>query len=259
MPDLPNTLRYQLVRIMKKFFYHKEKIDELLTDKNTIEIQKSQITDFPTNLQPASHTHTKNEITDFPPTMPPSSHSHSISDVSNLQSSLNGKANTSHPHTKSDITDFSHNHTVSEITNFPGNATTNTDGLLSHEDKTKLNAITADSGWVNVPLDSLWVNQQTLQARRIGDMVFVQGTVKPKSGGYVISEYSNLWTIATLPSQFRPRRMTVSAQKATTKRFYQLVIGSDGSMEIGRFSDQGTGEYEMNAQYQLNISATYFV
>lgn len=39
-----------------------------------------------------------------------SSHSHSISDVSNLQSSLDGKSDTGHTHTKSNITDFAHTH-----------------------------------------------------------------------------------------------------------------------------------------------------
>ena len=39
-------IRHELVRILKKFFYHKEKVDELLTDKSSIQIQKSQIVDF---------------------------------------------------------------------------------------------------------------------------------------------------------------------------------------------------------------------
>ena len=39
-----------------------------------------------------------------------SSHNHNISDVSNLQSSLDGKSDTGHTHTKSNITDFAHTH-----------------------------------------------------------------------------------------------------------------------------------------------------
>lgn len=69
-------IRYQLVRIMKKFFYPKDTVDELLTDKSSIEIQKSQITDFPSSLPMSSHTHFKRDITDFPETMSPSSHDH---------------------------------------------------------------------------------------------------------------------------------------------------------------------------------------
>ena len=69
-------IRYQVVRILRKFFYDKPKIDELLTDKESIEIQKSQVVDFPDSLPISSHTHPINEITNFPDTMPPSNHSH---------------------------------------------------------------------------------------------------------------------------------------------------------------------------------------
>lgn len=69
-------IRYQLVRIMKKFFYPKETVDTLLTDKESIEIEKSQVVDFPSNLPMASHTHTTSEISNFPTTMTPSSHDH---------------------------------------------------------------------------------------------------------------------------------------------------------------------------------------
>ena len=44
-------------------------------------------------------------------------HTHPISEVTNLQTALNGKANTVHTHTKSQITDFAHNHAISEVVN----------------------------------------------------------------------------------------------------------------------------------------------
>lgn len=53
-----------------------------------------------------------------PSTFPPSAHTHPISDVTNLQTALDGKAATSHTHTKSQITDFAHTHTLSEITDY---------------------------------------------------------------------------------------------------------------------------------------------
>ena len=88
-------LRYQLVRIMKKFFYPKATVDDLLTDKETIEIQKSQITDFPSSIPAAAHTHTKSEITDFPQTIPPSSHTHTKSEITDFPSTMTP---TSHSH-----------------------------------------------------------------------------------------------------------------------------------------------------------------
>ncbi|WP_296882095.1 hypothetical protein [uncultured Methanobrevibacter sp.] len=88
-------IKYQLVRIMKKFFYPKATVDDLLTDKETIEIQKSQITDFPSSLPPAGHTHTTSEITDFPQTMTPTSHTHSKSEITDFPTSMTP---TSHAH-----------------------------------------------------------------------------------------------------------------------------------------------------------------
>lgn len=41
-----------------------------------------------------------------PSTFTPSAHTHAISDVTSLQTSLDGKANTSHTHTLSQITDY---------------------------------------------------------------------------------------------------------------------------------------------------------
>lgn len=76
----------------------------------------------------SSHNHTKADITDFPTSMPasdvsawakadskplytaeevgaaPSTHKHEISDVNGLQGALDGKANSSHEHSASDIT-----------------------------------------------------------------------------------------------------------------------------------------------------------
>ena len=46
-------------------------------------------------------------------------HAHAQSDVTGLVSALSGKAAASHTHTKSAITDFSHTHTASEITDLP--------------------------------------------------------------------------------------------------------------------------------------------
>jgi len=48
----------------------------------------TDLDDIPTSFTPSSHTHTKSEITDF-------THSHSISDVTNLQTNLDAKINTS--------------------------------------------------------------------------------------------------------------------------------------------------------------------
>ena len=56
------------------------------------------------------------DITGKPSSFAPAPHSHPISDVTNLQSSLDGKAATSHTHTKAQITDFTHTHAISDTT-----------------------------------------------------------------------------------------------------------------------------------------------
>ncbi len=224
MTNEQNPLRYQLVRIMKKFFYHKEKIHELLTDKSTIQINKSQITDFPNSLPITSHTHTKSEITDFPSTMTPSAHTHP----------------------KSQITDL-------------GNATTSNPGLLSSEDKTKLDNMTNDTGWIDVPLNSNWNSSRRLQVRRIGNIVFVEGRVQPKSGGDKLTGLGDTRTIATLPTQFCPRRLLDTPQKAGSRVFYALYVQTTGELDIGKFSDQGSSNYELNSTLNLDISLMYLV
>jgi hypothetical protein len=44
-------------------------------------------------------------------------HTHPISDVTDLQTTLDGKAAVSHAHVKADVTDFAHVHPIGEVTN----------------------------------------------------------------------------------------------------------------------------------------------
>lgn len=53
-----------------------------------------------------------------PTEFPPEAHTHVINDVTNLQTTLDGKAAVVHTHVKADITDFAHTHTLSEITDY---------------------------------------------------------------------------------------------------------------------------------------------
>ena len=132
-------IRHELVRILKKFFYHKEKVDELLTDKHSIQIQKSQISDFPESLTPSSHTHTKSDISDFPSSMTPTNHTHQKVDVTDFN----------HTHQKEDISDFTHTHTISQITS-----------LQSDLDNKMVNPVKLTTGNIDTLLDSgfYWIN-----------------------------------------------------------------------------------------------------
>ena len=94
------------------------------------------------------------DITGKPSSFTPSSHSHSISDVSNLQSSLDGKADTGHTHTKSNITDFAHTHDDRYYTE------TETDNLLSgkaassHTHLTSSTDILTEESYPNIGVSS---------------------------------------------------------------------------------------------------------
>ncbi len=44
-------------------------------------------------------------------------HTHPIGDVTNLQTTLDGKAEISHTHVKADVTDFAHAHVIGDVTN----------------------------------------------------------------------------------------------------------------------------------------------
>ena len=58
------------------------------------------------------------DISGKPTTFPPSSHTHVIADTTGLQTAVDGKAATSHTHTKANITDFAHTHLMADITDY---------------------------------------------------------------------------------------------------------------------------------------------
>lgn len=64
----------------------------------------NDITDKPDWITDNKPTYSWNEITSKPSTFTPSSHSHSISNITNLQTTLDGKANSNHTHSWSNIT-----------------------------------------------------------------------------------------------------------------------------------------------------------
>ena len=120
----------------------------------------------------ASHTHTQSDVTGLESALSGkanASHTHAQSDVTGLESALSGKANASHTHTQSDVTGLetallgkaaaSHTHTKSQITDL-ANATTSADGLMSKDDKTKLDACkkivvcNSESDYISLTKDS---------------------------------------------------------------------------------------------------------
>ncbi len=73
-----------------------------------------------------------------------SSHSHAISDITNLQTTLDGKAAKSHTHKAADITDFSANIPITSV-KFNGTALAITDQAVNVEAATKAQGTLADT------------------------------------------------------------------------------------------------------------------
>lgn len=74
-------------------------------DKNGFQYCISKIKILINKKTDLGHKHTKGDITDFPASMPPTSHSHDdrYYTEAEINSKLNGKANSSHSHPSSSI------------------------------------------------------------------------------------------------------------------------------------------------------------
>lgn len=142
------------------------------------------------------------DINNKPSTFPPSAHNHAISEISNLQTTLNGKANvadlfsgdyndlTNKPTLFSgDYDDLTNKPTLfsgdyDDLTNkptiptVPGVATTSADGLMSSGDKTKLDGI--PTGGSGVPV--------TFNGSNKGNLISI--TVSGGSSGYGVYKFS---------------------------------------------------------------------
>ncbi|QEQ94132.1 minor tail protein [Arthrobacter phage Mordred] len=150
------------------------------------------------------------------------------------QTALNAKANTSHTHLWADLTDkpatfapSAHVHSAADLTSgtvpvarLPL-ATTSANGAMSAADKTLFDSISADTGWVDVPLTAPWVNYDTglhatFQVRRIGQSVEVKAFLKSGSLGT---------NVGVLPAGFRP-----VSQRWGTATFQSSIVGSTFSV-----------------------------
>ena len=90
------------------------------------------------NISTAGKTGDYGDLSNIPSEFTPSTHSHAISDITNLSTSLDGKAG------KVSLGNYATKVSLGNIV--PSNATTSTDGLMSSGDKTKLDGIPSGGG-----------------------------------------------------------------------------------------------------------------
>ena len=136
------------------------------------------------------------DIVNKPTTFPPTAHNHAISEISNLQTTLNGKANVADLFS-GDYNDLTNKPTLfsgdyddltnkpalfsgdyDDLTNKPGVATTSANGLMSSGDKTKLDGI--PTGGSSVPVSYDGTSEGTLTSI----------SVHPGGGGYAVYKFT---------------------------------------------------------------------
>ena len=112
--------------------YQGKVLKGLIDAKSDFSGSYNDLTDVPTSFPPTSHNHddryyTESEVDTALNSKADTSHTHTISNVTNLQTTLDGKASSTHTHTISDVTNLqttldgkassSHSHSISDVTN----------------------------------------------------------------------------------------------------------------------------------------------
>lgn len=170
-----------------------------------------------------SHTHTKSQITDF-------AHTHTLSNISDvtasaselnildgatlsttelnyldgvtssIQTQIDGKANSTHTHTKSQITDFSHTHDASEITNTLSTITATT-YTIQASDNGKTLILNPTGGSITLTVDNVFsVGQRADVYLKGTSATFVAGTGTIESAGLSMATQYTVASIICISS-----------------------------------------------------------
>lgn len=114
-----------------------------------------------------------------------------------------------------------------------------------------------DSGWVSPGLGSnfeLYSSAYQLRVRKIGDVVYIQGAVKPKINIATNATTADK-TIITLTSQYRPAENMVFICKGSDKNTYNLAINpSTGQVYVGQYGTSSATAIPAGALLMVYIS-----
>lgn len=184
------------------------------------------VTGKPDSYPPESHTHDMVQVTGLEDELSSmqsaiankanSSHTHSISNITNLQSTLNGKANTEHTHEIADVTNLqtqlngkaasSHNHSASNITS--GTLPTSRGGT----------GITANPSML-INLGSTSAANVFATSPRPG----VTGTLPVSRGGTGVTSLDALKSSLNVSDELM---LAIAARSIRTKRYDDILIPS---------------------------------
>ncbi|QGZ17125.1 minor tail protein [Arthrobacter phage DrYang] len=246
----------------------------------------ADLTDKPATFTPSAHTHNASDINAgtlaaarLPAATSATAGSMSAADKAKLDAAsaaatantlvlldASGRAQVATPAVAADIANksyadtkaaLSHTHAAADVTSGTFAAarlplvTTSANGAMSAADKTAFDALSEDTGWVNVPLTSPWVNYDTglhatAQVRRIGQRVELKAFLKSGSLGT---------NVGIIPAGTGPGFRPVS-QRWGTATFQATNIGSTFSVVYpdGTVYLSGTG-----AVTYVSIEMSWFV
>ena len=117
--------------------------------------------------------------------------------------------------------------------------------------------VLSDTGWIEATLSSAFANyytDQTVQYRRVGQVVEIRGAVKPTAqiaaGGTGV--------IFTLPEGFRPSRQINKLQQGTDSNIWLMTVGIDGTVQLARYRTGSTANAIATTVW-LNVPITFTV
>ena len=174
---------------------------------------------------------------------------------------VNGKANTTHTHTTSEITDFpvipdvSNYIQKSSITGFVKN-----DGSIDSNDyvtSQELHEAIIDTGWQNVNFLAGYegnLNQGNVMYRRKGDVVTIKG------GWYPLQDYSSSnarVAFATIPEEIAPSGNLYTVQVGASMNKYLLTITPDGTLSWSKYGT--TTNLNLPKNTKMTLTITYII
>lgn len=172
-----------------------------------------------------------------------------------ITGALNGKANSSHTHTKSEITDFP---SIPSKTSDLQNDGDGTNVFVKDNDSRLY-----DTGWQNLTLTSTFEDyypnmpDRHLKIRRIGKLVEIKGYVKPKNN---ITNGGNDTPITYIPQDLMPSfgQGQGVMQGSMAWRWHCSIWQSDRRLAISRYGNGGTFETVPSSAW-LSIQLMYFI
>lgn len=120
-----------------------------------------------------------------------------------------------------------------------------------------------DTGWENVDTYSSikpfeGVSGRSLKARRIGDIVNIQGVLQHTNSNPLGGSTGEVTISSSLPTKFRPLLGHRSLQQCGGSKIYLLTVTTDGKLTISRARDGNNYSGITNTEY-INIFVTYMV